>query len=320
MPKAFLIRLACACTLAASAQAQLRVSAAPSRSRTSLADDAPIRPPALGHYLSEGRLRLIAGLPGAAISLPSPLPFGFAAAAEPPSRAYLLGIDAGSRTALLLYETPEGVAVTRSLETAAPPERLLLSPSGSAAAIRTTEAWEVWTGLPAAPERSLTLEAHDAPAAVSDSGEFLLAGHSPSLAALDEIAALAFRHGSTDALAATPRAVFLLREGALEPLALELPREARIAAVAFDREGTAAIAAITNPGSVAEIGLLTRESRSTPCDCSPATLIPIDGTRLFRITEPTPENPGVLLYDGAASEPRILFVAAPAADPNGGIE
>jgi hypothetical protein len=307
MPHQTLSRLSCALIVAAAAHAQIRVAAVTTRTPSHSLEQPPLRAPSLGHYLFDGRLRLIAGLPGAAISLPSPAPYGFHSAAEPPSRAFLLAIDAESHRALLLFDTPDGVSVSRALETAAPAERLLLSPSGAAAAVRTSAAWEIWTGLPLDPQLHSTLDAHDAPAAVSDSGELLLAGFSPRLAALEDIAAVAFRPGSQDAIAATPHGIFLLQDSSIEPLPLPLPEHAHIVALA-------------NPGAVAEINPRTHESRTTACDCTPALLVPIDGKRLFRLTEPSAESPNVLLYDGAAAEPRILFVAAPAAEPTGGIE
>jgi hypothetical protein len=225
------------------------------------------------------------------------------------------------------------------------PQRVIFSPSGTAAALFTPGNVQVFQGLPGAPALAGTIglpaagTAQASPAtagrsrqrapatagfALSDDGVYLLGvsdrfvrllsvnGHNRSLVPAGAGALLAFAPGGHDAAVLDPAAGLLLirdASGAANVQTIAPPDDSLASAVGvgFSQDGAKLYVA----GSAAQgvvIFDLSASSRATiSCGCMPTTLAPMGS--LFRLTE---FGSGPLwLLDTGALPPRIVFVPAP---------
>jgi hypothetical protein len=281
-------------------------------------------------------VRPIQGIPGAAL-LGDP-----AIAAEGLTKAY---VSPRQDSALLV--AGEGAHFVRFQGTAATPiacdgltaspERVVFSPSGTAAALYRAGRVQVVSGLPDSPvvtgEVNLVFAPRDASRfnrrdpvpdagafAVSDDGRFVLAavsrsillvglaGESFSLMTSTGGAAVAFAPGGHDAAVADPASsgIVWLRNvaGGAERRQLAAPdaNSAAAAGVSFSDDGRKLYVAFAR--QVAAFDLGTGERTAVACDCEPTGLYPMGG--LFRLNEAGAAP--LWLLDARSGEPRVFFV------------
>ena len=303
--------------------------------------ESAIQAPILGFVFDSQahRIRPVLGVPGAAM-LAQPVDVGMdiADAALSPGQDYALILTGDDRRVLVLRFRPDGVSTLPIDGAAAAPDRMRLSPSGSAAALyrQATGTVQVITGLPDAPtlarETGVTASGQNVTAlAISDDGQVLIAGTGGSQAVLivsadgnitsvplnDGIRALAFRPNSQDAAVATAgNQIFLLPDiaHAPQPASIAGPKEgiAGPAAIEFSSDGQRLFAANPAAGTVTESDLAAGTTATLTCDCSPSGLYRLRGPAVFRLTEASTQ---LRLFDGSTTPSRILFVPA---DQTGG--
>ncbi len=293
--------------------------------------------PVLGYVWDQGSgLRPILGIPGAS-SLGSPVETSVAllTAEVSPRQDFALAVTESKR--LLLLDLRTAPIVERPLEIELAPDRIILSPTGAAAALyyRERRAMRVLTGLPGdaifvSGEMDLTsLPPLLTAIAISDPDPAVLVAAPGGLYALDtgnpaprliasaeNITALAFVENSRDVLLADSRRneVVLLRDatGAGERVLLAGERDGvsrPIAVVADGRRRAITVSART--------ALLLDLDGSPPvslsCNCSISGLHRLKGSSAFRLNAPS--NEPLFLLDAATAEPRIFFVPSESGGP-----
>ncbi|HZT32334.1 MAG TPA: hypothetical protein VFA33_20770 [Bryobacteraceae bacterium] len=256
----------------------------------------------------------LVGNPAAgAIGPAAPVGWGLATAAISPRQDFALAVarDGGS---VLLARLDGGNPATSVLDALAEaPDRLALSPGGGTAALyyAATQNIQVVTGLPDAPVfSSLDAEALPKPPdvlAVSDDGQAVLAGvngagagqvyvlagggTAQAVFAAGRVAAMAFLHGSRDALVADGAANLVVRLTSLEgsPRASVLARQtngiAGPVAVTASADNGAALVANADSSSVAVIDLAGGTTTVTACLCVPTTVAALRSPGVFRLND-----------------------------------
>jgi len=294
-----------------------------------------IHPQALGFVFDSGTLRPILGIPGASL-LGAPVDMGLETvdAAISPRQDYALLLARHHRQVELLRLDMSAAASPISGAMAAP-DLMVLSPTGSAAILyRTNDGLlQVLTGLPDSPQllREIpcaTLGGVLTSVAVADDGQTVLAAVANNLVLIPAdgiprplpldgpVSAMAFRPRTHDAIVAIPQnnqvslilhaadipEIQLLAgpdDGILQPLA-----------VAFSLDGLRALIADSG-GNLVQLDLSGTPPQSLSCQCKIAGLHRLAGSSVFRLTDPS-LGP-LIVFDGDAPQPRIVFVpAAPA--------
>jgi hypothetical protein len=208
-------------------------------------------------------------------------------------------------------------------------ERIILSPTGSAAALLYAGSILVIGSLRGTPEvlGSVDLSGLTGPPsaiAVRDDGSMLLlaaadgvyegrpSGPARFLLGLTGVAAIAYRpEGGAAALAeAATNQLYILTESELIPLAGEREGVSGPVAVAWSSDGRQVILANGEARSIVVVERETGARRLVACDCRPEGLERLEGRAVFRLTGPSSET--MWLFDGDAEEPRTVFVAPPA--------
>ena len=224
------------------------------------------------------------------------------------------------------------------------PQRVVFSPSGTAAALLTLGKAQVFQGLPGAPALAgaITLPATGglqpasatasrsrqrtptaADFAISDDGVYLLSvsggsvrllsvnGQNRSLIPAAAGALVAFAPGGHDAAVLDPAAGLLfIRDaaGAAGVQTIAQPDDSLASAVGigFSQDGAKLYVASAAAHGVVIFDLVAGSRSTIACDCTPATLAPMGS--LFRLNE---FGSGPLwLLDAGAAPPRIVFVPA----------
>jgi len=287
--------------------------------------------PVLGLVFDSARgVRAVLGIPGAAVlGEPFEFPFEIRSAAVSPRQDYILVLAGEERECHLLRFDSQGGKAERISEVAPGATRVLLSPSGAAAALyREADGLiQVITGLPEAPAMHWRSTASGAPLAamaLSDDGETLLAasaGEPPLTWVLGAgggarpvpvgpASGMAFRGQSRDAAVITADGtVWFLRDvnGAAEYRVVAGP-DARFAgaeAVALSEDG-ARIFLASRSGTVAFLRLDGTATDTGHCRCAPSGLHPLNRAGLFRLNEPSRQP--LMLWDAGAGPPRFWFV------------
>jgi hypothetical protein len=284
-------------------------------------------------------LRPIKGVPGASL-LGDPVGFGIDVAAvyvaPRQDSAFVVGAD----QSLHLFQLNAGAPTEVSLGgVTGMPDRVIFSPSGTAAALILPGSARVLTGLPGAPMLAgsvkvdgasflMTTGAYStrslAPAmALSDDGMYLLTvvqgsvrllsiqGQNRSLIGAQSNALVAFAAGGHDAAvmdSVTGLTIIRDATGAAGTQVLAAPDEglAGPAGLAFSQDKLTVYVASATAQSVAAFNLAAASRTAIPCGCTPSTLVPMGN--LFRLTDLT-VGP-LWLLDGTASTPRTVFVPA----------
>jgi len=297
-------------------------------------------------YDSSGRtLRPIQGVPGALlIGDPVNLGLDLSAAYISPRQdsAFVVSADG----ALHFFRVNSAGAVEASLGGISfVPQRVVFSPSGTAAALFASGNVQVFQDLPGAPalSGSVTLPAAGgaqaslaaasrsrqripatADFAISDDGVYLLSvssgsvrllsvnGQNRSLVQAGAGALVAFAPGGHDAAVIDPAAGLLLirdASGGATPQTIAQPDDsvASAAGIGFSQDGTKLYVASSAARGVVAFDLTASSRSMASCDCTPSTLVPMGS--LFRLNE---FGSGPLwMLDTGASVPRIVFVPAP---------
>lgn len=290
--------------------------------------------PVLGFVLdsSAHRLRPLLGVPGAAVmGQPLDIDMDIADAALSPRQDYALVLTGNSRDVQLLRLSSGSASLAPIAGVVSAPDRISLSPTGSAAALycQTTGTVQIVTGLPDAPvlawEIAVAAGGQQVTAlAISDDGRVLAAGLDGAAALLlwtpdgstasvqlaQGIRAIAFRPRTQDAAAATANnQLFLLADIThnSQPL-LAAGADEGIAgpvALAFSSDGQRLFAANSDSGAITTSDLAQGITSTLDCHCQPTGLDRLRGSAVFRLTE---AQSSLLLFDGSTNPSRILFV------------
>jgi hypothetical protein len=275
-------------------------------------------------------VRPIRGIPGASF-IGDPVDFGFALAAAYVAPRQDSAIVAGADGSLHVFRLNSGTVAERAANGLWVPQRVVFSPSGTAAGLYGAGIVQVVTGLPDAPALGGTVDLGGAPAgslALSDDGAFVLlaaggsirllgtSGENRSLMNTGAGALVAFAPGGHDAAVADPTGAGLVAfrdvTGAVERRLLAAPDDgiASPAGLAFSADGRRLFLASSAARSVVAFDLAAGKRAAVACDCAVTGLVPMGN--LFRLNEPGAAP--LWLLDAGAAEPRIVFVP-PAAPP-----
>ena len=271
--------------------------------------------PTLGYVFDKGShsVRPILGIPGAAtVGRPLDLGFSIQNAVVSSEQGYAI-VSASSGVHMVRWN---GGASTVDIPVVGTVSALYLSPRGTAAAILT----DGWIGIltsmrQGAPQvTGLPLNSQPVAAAVSDDGAYVLAAYSDgtaiflgrdgtqiSLAAPGPISKVAFRPGSTDALAASSdNRVWLVQQtpssAAFMPIAATKDGVSNPVGLGFLPDGNHVVIA-SGTGSIQTVDVVTGLRSSVACSCSPVQLERMALPGVFRLTD-------------AAGEPQYLFNGA----------
>jgi len=300
------------------------------------ATSAKLAGPVLGFVFDSAvhGLRPILGVPGAGVLKP-PLDLGFslADAVVSPQQDYVLALTGDTHDVRVLRIANGTISVSPIDGAPAQPDRMFLSPTGTAAALYYERAAviRILAGLPNAPVAGRTLDVSNlggtaGTLAVSDDGELVLAtvaqggsgallllgpdGGPAQLPVAGPVTALAFRPQSHDALAAGNNQLSLIRSIDRDPQYLVLATQndgiAGPVSIQFSSDGARVFVANSDTASIAML-----ESGGGPvslisCEGGLSGLNRLSGTSVFRLNEPSGQP--LLLLDGSAARPRILFV------------
>jgi hypothetical protein len=300
-----------------------------------------IHAPQLGLVFDEaaGALRPIWGIAGSS-TLGDPLPLGVTlkSAVVSPSQDYALALAGHDAEVRLVRVGQSNMVHLKPLpEATRAPDRMVISPSGSAAAFyyyngRGAGGIIVMNGLPAAPSISarMTLSRISAPTAlaVADDGTLVLAGTGrwvvavtgaaeiPVSSSLGSVASLAFITGH-DALIAdgAKNEVFLVRgaggAGVVSLLAGPAQEIAGPVSVAASSDGRAAFVANGKSNAVVILDLAeSAERESISCRCQLTGLDRLAGGSLFRLNEVS-ARPMWVLDASPTRAARVLFIPPP---------
>lgn len=290
---------------------------------------AQVGAPLLG-YLPDGKnIRPVYGIPAAA-SVSDPLDFGrdFGLSAVSPNQDFAIVTDASSGAVLLA--TPGGIATPISGVTASP-DRIVLSPLGSAAVLwfSSTGHLQIVSGLPGSSAiRDVDAEflgtfldnsiQRDAPGAlaVSDDGQWLVGAWSRGLYAFgpqgqvsrlpirEYAGALAFYAGRQDlALASDFQVLSVTAVGGAATVSTLYAGGLSAAAGMSLSSDNGRLVVAENSGTLLTLDLTTGASSHADCGCTPQGVFPM-GRTTFRLTG---LNSGVFrMLDTSTGE--LLFV------------
>jgi hypothetical protein len=283
-------------------------------------------------------MRPIQGIPGASL-LGDPVSFGIDVAsayiAPRQDSAFVIGADQSLHLFLLKNGVPTEVSLGGVTGV---PERVVFSPSGTAAALVASNTARILTGLPSAPTligsikvESLSIymveglaNTHwSSPLALSDDGAYMLnviqgsvrllsaQGQNRHLIPAQDTALLAFAAGGHDAAVMDSlTGLTLIRDaaGAASTQLLAAPDAglAGPAGLAFSNDKQTLYVASSTAKSVVAFNLAAASRTAIGCACTPTTLAPMGN--LFRLTELTGDP--LWLFDGTAATPRTVFVPA----------
>lgn len=281
-------------------------------------------------------LRPVMGLPGSSY-LGKTLQLGvdLADAAVSPSGDYALGITRDRLAIVEIRHLAGAVSVHQVLRHASPIDAVLISRNGTTAALyrRRPNTYQILAHLPDAPAAGAELElpASHGPLtalAVRSERPEVLAGFSNGesgaiylldsrgsrriVSLIDHPSAITFLTGERDALVAdhADNGVFLVRNVSTNVATFRLA--SRIdgvdgpVAVAVSRDGKYGYVANASSKTILTLELAGGPPVLHSCHCTPATLSPMSGNAVFRLTDPS--QAPMWLFDGDARTPRIVFV------------
>jgi hypothetical protein len=288
--------------------------------------------PSLGFVFdsSLGGIRPIRGIAGAAI-LGSPLNSGSAleSAAISPHQDFALAISSDDHGVRIIRFQDAGTSVLPLPSGMSSPDRMVFSPSGSAAVLyrQDSSRIQILTGLPNTPViRDLSTAGLNPPAAlaITDDGNLaLVAGQDsdPSwmvdqygnfipLALPGSTMAVAFRRASHDLLSVTRDGdLYLARDVDTAPAFLRIYAGYAIAsepvAVQFSFDGSLSYSIGAN-GTIIAVELATGSSQTISCGCKPAALEPLRPGTMFRLTAVS--SLPMMLFDASAGVLHVWFV------------
>jgi WD40 repeat protein len=273
-------------------------------------------------------LRPILGIPGASL-LGDPVNFGFditsAFVAPRQDAAFVIASD----QSVHLFRIDSGAVTERPVDSlAGAPQRVIFSPSGTAAALYAGGSIEVVKGLPGSPAVAggfdLSPGAKFDSLALSDDGAVLLVsadntvrlfGSFADLGKLTDTAGpvlMAFAAGGHDAAVADPAGagIMLFHDltgaGDSQLLAATDDTIAASSALAFSSDGKSLLLASSAGQSITTFDLAAGARNAIACSCAPTVLTRMGS--VFRLTE-LGSDP-LWLLDTRAPDARIVFVPA----------
>ena len=291
--------------------------------------------PVAGYLFDGAALRPIAGVPGGA-TLGDAISLGVTPGAAIVSPQLDSAIVTASDGSLHLFRM-SGSSATEVTWNGAPhgAERVVYSPSGTAAAIYAAGRIQVVQGLPNSPQLSFAADAaapaperapesggtRPAAMAVSDDGQWLLVAGQGSVRLLDA-------SGSTSVLFDVGRAVAVaFAAGAHRAAVLNgagptlevfpdvtsapsqrmpVPGFTEPVGIAFSPDGKLLVAAARSGEAVTVFDVTGGTTAALPCDCVPTGVARMGN--MFRLTDAA--SGPVWMVDMSASQPRIVFVPA----------
>ncbi len=305
--------------------------------------------PTLGFFFDQQQrsLRPILGVPGASqIGAAVPLNVQLTRAEVAPGHQYALGVTTDG--ALVWMDLRGAVPQTRPVAVGVTVSRILISPTGDAAAVydRGSRQVQFLNGLLASPAAGSTVSVSNLQGvltamAVGDDAETLLAATSSAdsdgglyvvraggdvrrVSAVGRVLSMSFLPGQDNALVADHGRSEVLRIDGVGSVAVSAVLASgrdgvsRPVAVQVSSNLSHAVAAQDGSGRLALIPLGGGSPRFVECNCRPLELTQLRGDSLFRLTS-DPSQPlfvldaGRLAADGATLDPRVLFVPASAA-------
>ena len=303
----------------------------------------PIEGPVLGYVFNGVRRTIhpIQGITGAAQVGPAvPSDVTLSAFAASPTHDYALGIEAGSGAAFFLELTPAATTATALSAINDGADRIMVSPSGSAAAFydRQSRSVQILRGLPEDREVRGPILLDSLPGlisalAVNDAGDVLLVGISEesggslhlagpsrnlrSVMNAGRVASIAFLPDSNDAVVADHDRdeVVLIRDvlAAAGTTVLGSARDGIVqpAAVVSSRDGLTVYATSSRRGEIARMATAGGLPSSIDCDCRPGGLSPLLGNAVFALTDASAAP--LFVYDGDRTtngqpDPLVVFV------------
>ena len=285
---------------------------------------------------AEQVIRPILGIPGASTTGPHiDTGFTIANAAISPTQDFALAISTDGSLNLVTF-SPTGPTIQR-LNATAIPDRIVMSPTGSAAILyfRTANAIQIVSGMPAAVQVGQRRDISELPQApdtfaISDDATVVLAGvptggqlfaiptdnsAAPSIAHVQHASALTFFAKSHDALIADDAASTITwltdAAGQSSPTwtfsdpALIKPDSVQAAPdhkTILAASATSGMLAIIDPSG-------TNKPTFLQCQCAPTELRPFKPAGIYQITEPS--NGLLWILDSNPANPRPLFVPVP---------
>lgn len=292
--------------------------------------------PVSGYVFDGARreVRPILGIPGAS-TIGDALDFGFAVSAAYVAPRQDRALVTAADGTVHLFRIQSGSAAELVLNGfARAPERVVFSPSGTAAALYHSGSIEILNGLADSPvvTTSLELTTADSPTsmALSDDGALVLLAWGTSvglfasganLGTLTDTAgpaAVTFAPGTHDAAVADPlgSGIVWFRDltGASDSQVVAVPDDTiqSATAVAFSADGRSLLVASPAGQSVTRLDLAQGTRTTIPCACAPTALAPVGS--LFRLTEFSGDP--LWLLDTQQDPARTVFVpVAPAPGP-----
>jgi hypothetical protein len=281
--------------------------------------------PAMGYAFDREAhgLRPIRGVPGGA-TIGDPLDAGFRIdqAAVSSQQGYALAITGG---AVRLVQFKSGLTAT-DLPVTGVARAVYVSPQGSAAAVLSDGWLGFVTGLTGSSPQIAGLAVNIQPvdAAISDDGAYLLAaladgsaavfgkdGTRTSLAMPGPVSRVAFRPGSTDALAAsTDDRVWLVQQTLIAPVISLIAQSADGIAgpvgLSFVPGTNRAVIANSGTGALHSVDVVSGARSTIPCSCKPVQLEAMASPGVFRLTTALTEPQ--YLFDGRSGQ--TFFVPA----------
>ena len=270
-------------------------------------------------------LRPVMGVPGASV-IGDPVKFDFDLAAASVAPAQDLAVAAAADGGLHIFRLVSGAVSERTVDgVSALPERVVFSPSGTAAALYAAGKAQILTGLPDAPVLAGSMDLGGTPSALalSDDGQYLLyaaggsvqlisAGGNRKLMDAGDGAVVAFAPGILNAAVLDPggAGVVLFRDlaGASQQTVVAAPDDGMASPVglAFSAAGRKLLVASRSARSVSSFDLETGDRGAFPCNCVPTGFVSMGN--LLRLNELGTDP--LWLFDAGADDPRIVFVPA----------
>jgi hypothetical protein len=285
---------------------------------------AKVQAPSAGFVFdgSSQMLRRIQGIPGAAL-IGDGVDFGFAITAAAVSPRMDSAIAMSADGAAHLFRLNADGPVESSIAGLAAAERVVFSPSGTAAVLYAGGSAQVIRGLPDAAALAATIRVHTGakargPAlAISDDGACLLyaasgpveligvAGDSRKLMDAAPGALVAFAAGGHDAAVVHGGTLTVFRDVIGAATRRDVTGLSSPSAVAFSSDGRTIFVASEHGRTVSSIDGDTGSLASLACECAPSALAPMGA--LFRLNEMSAAP--LWLLDASAA-PKLVFVPA----------
>lgn len=312
--------------------------------------DSPIGGPVLGYVFNsvQRTIRPMQGITGAAQLGPAVASdVSFATVAVAPTHTFALGVEAGSGAAYYVELAPAAATATALSSVNNGADRIVISPSGTAAIFydRAKREAQVVSGLPGdrkvrGPVALDGVAGVISALAVNDAGDAILVGVSEveggslylagpsrdlrSLTSMGRVSSVAFLPDSNDAAVADydRNEIILMTDvvgdGGSTVIGGEQDGVMQPAVVAASADGSSILTVSSQHSVIARLSTSGGLSSSLDCDCRPSSLLPLVGNAVFVVSAVSAS--ALYVYDGDREsngqlEPRIWFVPSSEANP-----